>query len=226
MVAVTDIPRIMRANGMSNGASLMDHWFGGSGATNKTTITMNWVLGYRRAKTVWDDIINNKLYVNRAAQEVIVRMLKSNGKYYSGGPFGKLSGDVEVLDKDYVQQRPVGSIFDPIDDMFAALGKFNLRVLVKGNVCVLGVTRLIRIEKIGIYVADSYDFTGWQPLGFWNSRTNYAGKDPTKGDFVENADFRRHGGGRNFKVFSEVKIKSIRPATHFIDPPTPSFLPF
>lgn len=218
MVAVTAIPGIMRANGMTNGAALMDHWFAGSGATDKSTITMSWVLGYARAKKVWDEIIDQKIYVNAAAKKEIVTMLKRTGKYTSGGTFGKLSGDVETLDKDYIQQRGVGSFTDPIDDMFAALGKFNLRVLVKGEVCVSGSTRTIRIDKIGVYVSDSYDFTGWQPLGYWNSTTNYVGINPLYGDYVENADFRKHGGGKDFKVFSDIKIKTITPSESFTDP--------
>jgi hypothetical protein len=46
------------------------------------------------------------------------------------------------------------------------------------------------IEKVGVYVQDSYDFQGAQHLGYWDAKTNYAGKDPFKGDWVTNGDFR------------------------------------
>ena len=199
MVSVTDIPAIMRANGWLNGVQLMDHWFSGSGAANKTTIQMDsWVLTFARAKTVYDQLIGHKVYVNAAKKEIV-----------------KLA---TTKDKDYIQYRTVGSLSDPVDDMFAALGRFNLRVIVEGSVTVAGNSHCFEIKQVGIYVQDSYDFVGTQRLGYWNATTNYGGKNPFRGDLVTNADFRAHGGGRDFIVFSDIKVTTLDPFETFHDP--------
>jgi len=220
MVVVSDIPRIMRVNGWNKGATLMDHWFAGSGTPDKTTITMSWALGYSRAKTVYDKMLSEKVYINDAARKEIVKLAKRQGAYHTPGPFGSVSGDVETLDPDSIQYRAVGSLSDPLDDMYAALGKFTFKVLVKGRTESAGTNkRCFIIEQIAIYVKDSYDFVGDQSLGYWKSSTNYGGKNPFKGDKVTNADFRKHGGGADFKVYSDLKVTNLTPNEKFIAPP-------
>jgi hypothetical protein len=130
-----------------------------------------------------------------------------------------------ALDKDHVQFRPHDqSIFTGVDDLTAAMANFVFRMLVKGQVQYLRSSGYYRVmvEKIGIYVRDSYDFNdfspqwsrpkSWmsQPLGFWSCRANYGGINPLLGRYVNNQDFRewrrRHGRGGDYVVFSDLQI--------------------
>ncbi len=216
-VAINDIPRIMIANGWIKGAALMNHWFAGSGVSDKRTITMAWALGYSRAKAVYDEIITKKLYANEAVKKEVIKLIKKVPAT-GGGPvkFGSVTGDPETLHSDHIQFRPVGATSDPVDDMYAALGRFTFCVLVEGYAYVdSGKVSCAAINKVGVYIYDSYDFSGSQPLGFWNSATNYGGKNPLKGDYVGNSDFRTLGTGRDFKVFSDIKETNLSPKEYF-----------
>ena len=211
-VAVTDIPGIMDANKWSVGAALMRHWFSLDAkkptTPNETIVKMGWVLGFERAKTVYDKIFSEKQYVNQSAKKEIVAMIKRTLKGVDGN-FCPLNRPASQVESDYINTRQVGSVFDSPDDLMAALGRFNLRMAVSGYVkgnCAF-------ITRVGVYVRDSYDFVGDQSLGYWNSRTNYAGKNFFKGDKVSNASFRDYakktGKGADFIVYSDIKITTL-----------------
>lgn len=72
------------------------------------------------------------------------------------------------------------------------------------------------VTSVGVYVRDSYDFVDEQSLGYWNSRTNYAGRNFLKGDKVSNASFRDYakktGKGADFLVYSYIKITTLEKA--------------
>ena len=177
--------------------------------TNETIVTMNLVLSFERAKQVYDKIFSEKQYVNEAAQKQIVAMIKRTLKGTEGS-FCPLSRPASQVESDYVNTRPVGSLFDPLDDMYAALGKFNLRMAVSGYV----KGKCAFVTSVGVYVRDSYDFVGNQSLGYWNSRTKYAGRNFLKGDKVTNESFREHasktGRGADFLVYSDIKITTLQ----------------
>ena len=211
-VAVTDIPGIMDANKWSVGAALMRHWLSLDAkkptTPNETIVKMGWVLGFERAKTVYDKIFSEKQYVNQSAKKEIVAMIKRTLKGVDGN-FCPLNRPASQVESDYINTRQVGSVFDSPDDLMAALGRFNLRMAVSGYVkgnCAF-------ITRVGVYVRDSYDFVGDQSLGYWNSRTNYAGKNFFKGDKVSNASFRDYakktGKGADFIVYSDIKITTL-----------------
>src|SRR5207244_11542544 len=90
--------------------------------------------------------------------------------------------------KYYITYMTVGSVFDPLDDLFAALGKFTFRVTVGGRVSGKNVT----ITDVGVYLSDSYDFDGFQFLGCWNVCTNAVETGPvcSGSTAVTNEDFR------------------------------------
>jgi Family of unknown function (DUF6402) len=225
-LSVTQIPGIMRANGWTEAAKLLDKWFAdpanstaAAGRPDTTTVTMDWVLGFSRAKVVFDEIKDQKLWVNEAARKQIVTLLMKLGKLQQRKvDFGDLAFPVPTLNNDYIQFRAVGNMLtDPIDGLFAALGRFVFRVAVKGSVSPQVVRSTLRYEvqitDVGIYVYDIFDFSGFQPLGFWNPTTNYAGRNPFHGTLVTNKDFRdwrdnkqlSHGKGGDFLVFSDLK---------------------
>ncbi|MFA6289652.1 MAG: DUF6402 family protein [Opitutaceae bacterium] len=213
---VTDLPAIMRANGWVTGAALMDYWFAGSGVYNSTDVTMSWALGYARAKTAYDQIFSQKLYATASARREIVKLARKYGASSSNsGIFGSASGSSALLDSESIQYKSVGSMTDPVDDMYAALGKFNFRVLVEGKIC---GDNSITLRKIGVYIKDSYDFKGDQFLGFWNKSTNYGGKNPFHGFPINNSDFQKFGGGADFLIFSDIVTTILSPEFTFTVP--------
>ncbi len=175
-VAVTDIPGIMDANKRPVGAALMRHWLSLDATKpttpNETIVKMDWVLGFERAKTVYDKIFSEKQYVNQAARREINEMIKRTLKG-AEGQFCPLNRPASQVEADYINTRQVGSTFDSLDDMMAALGRFNLRMAVSGYV----KGKCAFVTSVGVYVRDSYDFRGDQSLEYWNSRTNYAGRN-------------------------------------------------
>jgi len=85
------IPKAMRKQGWNMGASLQEEWFsriGKSKSSNRPTenspvtdlITMNWVLGFPRAKAVYDKIIKERTWINEAAQVVLSEKIKKMKK--------------------------------------------------------------------------------------------------------------------------------------------------
>ena len=205
-IAVSDIPGIMDNKKWSVGAALMRHWLSlDSRATtipNETIVKMNWGLGFDRAKTVCDKIFYEKQYVNQATRKEIIAMIKRTLRGAEGS-FCLLNRPASQVEADYVNTRPVGSIFDPLDDMLAALGRFNLRMAVSGYV----KGKCAFFTSVGVYVRDSYDFVDEQSLGYWNSRTNYAGRNFRKGDKVSNASFRDYAkktGKAPISLFTQI----------------------
>jgi len=219
----------MREKKLFHGADLLDEWFSRFpndnplfGKPNTTVITMDFVLGFERAKKVHDQIISEKLFANVPAQLQIGRMLdrlKKNGSRQRV-KFGDFTRPAPEIDKDYMQERAVdepGDVatkFDDLrgvatgkfDDLTAALHSFNLRVAVKGFVELQKLpsgkfAQMVTIEEVGTYVQDKFDFNEDQPLGLWN------------GHYVENADFRQwrleHNAGGDFLVFSDVNVTKL-----------------
>ncbi|MBF0227957.1 MAG: hypothetical protein HQK76_21155 [Desulfobacterales bacterium] len=223
LIDITNIPRIMIANNFTKGAALMNKWFSapaGQQLDDTTTITMDWALNnYPRAKAVYDSIFQEKIYQNDAAKKVILKNLRrSNATNQS--KFGYFSWPVHLLEEEHINFRPVGSLYDPIDDLFAALGKFRFHVVISGTVDYIGYSgAMLTLEKVGVFIVDSYDFNdedgGDQPLGFWNERTNYVGRNPFRGDYVSNSDFREYqqkfNKGGNFIIFSDLKVTTLNP---------------
>ncbi len=224
---ITKIPAIMRTKSWLDGARLQDVWFAGAknddpakGVPDTTTITMKWALSFQRAKAVYDEMLAGEIWMNPPAQQAIKKMLSEQGKLTSQkATFGDLTRSVVDVDKDYIQYRVVGSIFDPLDDMYAALGKFTFRMAISGTVVPQkSGAHTVVIHEVGTYVKDSFDFNGDQTLGFWSDTDVYRtpGFSTTQ---IHNSDYRKwrdaHGAGGDFYVFSDVLVKRLMPADLF-----------
>lgn len=233
--SVTDVPRIMRAQGWNNGARLMEIWLSRTAAAapaygppEESTIRMDtWVLRFARARAVFDQLVRERVWANAAAQRATAAMLRRKGLLTPRAhTFGDVSLPASRQDADYVNFRVVaGSWLDALslDDMSAALGRFVLRVTVAGQVAPVAGTASHRVTLtgIGVYVRDSYDFNGDQDLGYWDARGNrVSAVNPLFGDRVTNADFRswraRTGLGGDFVVYSDVKRVSPSAADSFV----------
>jgi hypothetical protein len=211
---------VMDANGMANGAKLQREWFGnaaGGGPPDTTTVKMDWMLGFGRAKAIYDTIFNDKIFVNTPAKSQIKTLL---------GRLGKKNGDsfnfnlpVTQLDPSFYINHKVVDSTDVLDDLSAALGRFDMRVLVAGDISQGG---LVTITDVGTYISDSFDFEGFQVLGCWDTCLKTVTKDTATcaGVLVTNGDYRdwraKNGKGGDFKVYSDVKTTHLATPESFI----------
>jgi hypothetical protein len=254
------LPEIMDHLDWTNGAALMRDWFSRpandkpkqDANPNIDTIKMDWVLGYDRAKKVYDKAVAEKVWVNAAAQTLIKNQLiigknKLPANVGDKVAFGSVGAEItsaaqmKQFNEDYYfQQRSFNSdlLFDPLDDLFAALADFNFNFVTEGTVERLPDVNekaryRVTLDKIGIYVQDSYDFndnpvslkpTTWisQPLGYWDCADKDASKKPGPGAYyVTNQDFRewreQHGNskGGDFLVFSDIKVIHVNDSFEF-----------
>lgn len=229
--SVVDIPAIMRAQGWSIGAALLESWFSRPAriapaydAPDVSTVKMSWVLEFSRAKEVYDKLIRERIWQNAAARQEIAKMLRNRGLLKTDMcidvPFGDFSLDPSQLDDDQINYRAVtmgpGNALGSLDGMSAALGNFVFVVLVSGTVRSDGSPdgHRVAISRVGVYVRDSFDFNGTQFLGFWDRDDNSVSSiNPLSGTSVSNADFRRwreqNQKGGDFMIFSDLKIITL-----------------
>ncbi len=207
---LTDIPDEMRWSRWNEGAELLETWFErppaiapGYSAPVIGVIKMDWVLGFERARSVFDAMLQERIWTNDASKERLAKLPPS--ALPVGRPFGDLGRTAVQLDAAWVNSRPVTS-GTTSDGLTAALGSFNLQVAVAGKSS-QGPANLVTlvIEEVGVYVKDSFDFNGTQFLGVWGHRDQPVGND----------DFRRwraeHHLGGDFMVFSDVKRTRLAP---------------
>ena len=241
MFSVTLIPRIMRNYGLRKGRELMETWllrpaaqYPNYSSPVEGFVTMDWVLGFERARAAYDQMIKDKLWDTPAARVEIANWLKRAHfleEFPGTQTFGDLSQPVRVLDFHQINYRPVSG-YQFIDDLAAALGAFTFYLVVAGSVSFSNVDpqapwqqrRLghdVTIDEVGIYVRDSYDFEGDQFLGWW-AYPDDSGRFPNGyvsampfdgGELVTNEDFkkfrRRTGKGGDFLIFSDLKRVSV-----------------
>ncbi|MEL6107194.1 MAG: DUF6402 family protein [Planctomycetota bacterium] len=239
---LTNIPAIMRSKGWDKGAALMDRWFAGPAlatpqvqSPDTSTITMQWALGYSRARDTYNKLIRERVWANPAAQGEIKKLLQRKNKLTNTAQrFGQLSGAANVLDADYINYRGIGSGYSGVysgasgdtyyglyyygasyygggmDDMMAGLGNFVFRVLVSGSVAPSGSGHDVTIDRIGVYLRDSYSFEGDQHLGFWDDSDNSVSAiNFLSGTRVTNKSFREwrtaNGKGGDYLIYSDIK---------------------
>jgi Family of unknown function (DUF6402) len=183
-------PEVMRHFGLVEGRRLMETWFSRNPATAPyysappVTISLDWVLKFGRAKDVYDQLIKDVIWLNDASLIEIGRMLQRKGLLQATTEtrFGELWRPVTEQDDDYINQRAVIG-YQGVDDLGAALGAFDFRLVVAGSVSPIrkyygndvsfSLRHEVLIEEIGVYVRDSYDFDGDQFLGWWTYPDNY-----------------------------------------------------
>ena len=228
--ALTNIPRIMRAHRWYEGAALLDSWYSRPSTAYPhydtpdvgATISMDWVLGYERAREVYSGILEDRIWSTPPARIEVAKMLRQAGRL--NGPrswFGNLALSADKLDPVYINYRTVKFGLNQLDGLTAALGNFAFRVAVAGEVEGLpsGETR-VDIWQVGVYVRDSFDFEGDQFLGYWDDTDNAVSMiNPLSGDGVSNEDFRdwrtTNNRGGDFIVYSNVRFVALGGADSF-----------
>jgi len=206
MFPVELCPEVMGNFGLAKGRRLMEIWFSRPPAVAPrystpvtNVITMDWVLKLPRAKNVYDKLMADFIWAKHAALIEVGRALQRKGllaDFHGSKTFGDLGGPVAELDDDYINQRTIAG-YQGVDDLTAALGAFEFRVVVAGSVQPVriisrGQTLLrhdVTIKEIGVYVRDSYDFEGDQFLGWWTYPDRY---EYWRSDFVDDGRSSRH----------------------------------
>lgn len=247
---LTKIPAFMRRLGWSVSATLMEKWFSRAannqpdlGVPDTTTIKMDsWVLHFARAWSVYDAMVRGKVWINPPAQLQLTQILRRKRLIGDGvAKFGYAGVPLPQVRQDEVNFRQVGSsvisdLTDPLDDMFGALGAFNIDCVAQGQVLAppkpaasaapkgtpqAPASHTVEIQAVGFFVSDSYNFNDDQPLGFWNFKTGHVSKLPLPGyHWVSNQTFRdyrdKYKKGGDFRVFSDIKTLNLNPPQRFV----------
>jgi uncharacterized Zn-binding protein involved in type VI secretion len=258
---VEHVPAIMRAQDppWAQGAMLLDRWFNGTANTDRsavppdtTTITMDYVLGFPYPKSVYDRSLQagEKFWLDDATKAAVVQQLRQD----PANPLGDSPARFDYIDLPAAElvsaavHRESISIGDEkehdasltLNSIDASLGSYNLYYNVAGSVEPLPDGRhQIRIDAVGIYVHDSFDFEGFQYLGHWDVdghavhvspisflayKKGYDLDDPlTAGCKITNASFRAWreatGHGQDFYILSDIRrLETIGPTFTFTDP--------
>ncbi|MFP3567631.1 DUF6402 family protein [Paraburkholderia sp. SIMBA_030] len=217
---IQEIPGAMRKEMMPVGAKLMERWFAGrlnysptdddeQGKINQdgkpyppdmydtTTVKLDWVLKYARAKEKYDYLITEAIRSPRAIDKLKEKLIpyKARSDLFTTDVCGDDSKQLHKLFQFQFSQVD-GALAEKIrnqliadiersgipDDLTAALGSFNIYVAI-GSVrfsqdiasgVVVSGTIKAQITGIWVYVTDGYTFTDKQGdrsqyLGHWSS---------------------------------------------------------
>ncbi|WP_244786705.1 DUF6402 family protein [Cupriavidus pauculus] len=194
-------------------------------------VKMKWLLEFPRVVPVFEDLCQG--WNTKNGRDQLVKHLKKAG--WSPGKQIKLGYGLEnawELDRTcQVNYRTFGSYFDTLDDLFGAIFNATLKLALVGKTSrgIFSNKNIFEIERMGVYVRDTYDFNARRyedelfGLGIWSRKRCLTKLEIAKyksysnelraGEFpgfvpVKNTDFRRWQHARNeggdFYVFSDV----------------------
>ena len=196
MLVLTDLPDVMDGKlGWRVAAACMLRWFRNGSAvmtpamkTGVTPIselpsnmlctdllTMDWAMRFARVSEAHDKLLKDgfspkgmALLAQRVRAQFIADPCPVDpGKKWR---FGDLSRTTSVVSSTaQINFLTVGgSMWDPLDDFYGAVGRGTLNLAVSGMVENLkGGAFRIEIDRVGVYLRDTYDFVGDQFLGIW-----------------------------------------------------------
>ena len=203
---IQEVPNAMRKVGMPMAAKLQERWFAGAAnysrtekdlrdeidqngqryvpaMVDRTTITLDWVLSFSRAKQAFDELIKEQLQTrdalkalgailvpHRHLQDISTGSVASADllEFHQKFQFQRISVNAswgsriaEHLDRS-LRARGVP------DDLTASLGAFNFYAAVR-YARFTDLHRYAEVEHVSVYVRDPYAFTDEQYLGHWNA---------------------------------------------------------
>ncbi len=236
---VKEIRNIMAAQGWQTAVRCQNEWINHPMNTQPSAVppvtgilTMSWILGFQVANDEFNIIFSNATWKSKEALESLATQIKkmSTNNLISlpqtvGGSctFGTFSMSTlpgksypEIEEYYYQYQARSTKLYDSIDEFLGAIGSLTFHIAAKGKVEKLASGYKIDIEQVGVYVKDSYDFTGSQYLGCWDIRTNTISQFPSpasSGVNIYNSDYqeyqKRTGMGKNYLNYSDVSVKNM-----------------
>lgn len=252
---MTDLPKVMDKMGWTVAPRLMERWFECDAFVlgeelrekyfddpldipavhcNDIIVTMDWALKFERIRDAYNNIIriiNSYAAINKLHANIIAHKL-----FDDGSRLGNIGMNARELNAHcQIQTQMFGSRTDTIDDLYGAIGLGMLQLAVVGEVQ-RGINKdSFRVDNIGVYLKDVYEFNGFQFLGCWTNENTF-GKAEILGRaaaqayrltspaaaltakfiktdqpvfHVHNHDFRnyreKHGKGGDFIIYSDVK---------------------
>lgn len=251
---VPTVPVILRAKGWNRAAWFQTVWLNGpanevvghakngigtTGPLRVVPIEMKWILTFARARDLLHKVTNAELFTKEPGRRSIIEGI--NKRFDAEGAsrvaFGNLSAVGAALEDEYTNYRTVDAYKSyRLDELTAALGRFSFYVIPSGFAVQTGRSVSVRIDRLGVYVRDSFDFEGPQFLGIWQAPNNVAAIAPIGGNYIESlrvyprcSDLafemtndayrmfrRRTGYGEDFLIYSDVHTETL-PATLWLD---------
>lgn len=253
---VPQIRFIMAANGWRVASWLQTVWVGGAanqlvgaardgrgntGPLRVVNVSIDWALAYERAAAAYRALVRPEVYASEEVQETLLNQLDALFDRQGGSilRFGRLTSPTtdpraraRELEEDYVTHRTLGkwaAYRAGVDELNAALGRFTMYAVPAGWAVRDGRRIRVTIERVGVYLRDSYDFNGEQGLGQWRTPAGVAApwESPGDGDIaggrlprcsgqwvaLSNWAYRtyreRTGLGEDFLVYSDVKVAKL-----------------
>jgi uncharacterized Zn-binding protein involved in type VI secretion len=203
------------------------------GATDTTSVTLEWLESFPRAKAVLEEISDPLVWFNEAAQRQLCEEIADQGAFRnSRSTFGDdLKGPIQELDRFFFQQRDANvgrfnnasALFDP-DHLDAALHAFSFRAVASGFTEPHPAGHGVVIEKVAVYARDQFEFGDEQDLGWWDCENKKYPVPPIPGFHaaLSNRDFReyrsRTGQGGDFLIFSNMRLLELDRNYSFVCP--------
>jgi hypothetical protein len=133
-----------------------------------TIVKVSWLLKFPRVKTAYDQVIASALSEN--AIKILRERLASAGWKSGAFSLGSTTMNARTLERtcqtNFIQ---LGSLSDTIDEFYGAIGKASFKVAAIGTVAIgANKQHVFNVDKLGVYLRDTYDFNGFQPLGVWS----------------------------------------------------------
>ncbi len=127
---------------------------------DESTVTMAWALGFARVRTAMTQLQAQWASPAGKAQLRLHLKKQSDIQTEPRWRFGNLALPAKILDEScQVNFIGLGSLADPLDDFYGAMGEATLKVAVSGIVTRKGTGQLaIDIDELGFYLRESYDF--------------------------------------------------------------------
>jgi len=139
-------------------------------------ISMDWLLKYPAVGSLKDDLIRKRSF-NKNADNLlkrrIVDLFASNPG--AGSVWYGQAVDGIPREKEYTNYISLSKYDMGFNDFTGALGRFSLYSIPFAVATIDGDIVKVQIQKLGIYLRDSYDFNGYQYLGRWNLAKNLVG---------------------------------------------------
>ena len=253
VLRLDDLPVAMDKMGWTMSAKLMRRWFATAPAyampseirkgTNidylalptsqieEKIIKRDWLMGFESVRDM-AELLYSEWNTPKGIEQLTHRLRNAAWNPGKTTKLGQGMKFAKELDNNaQVNYREFGAYLDTFDDLFGSIFKATLKLAVVGKASRSWLSKqdIFEIERIGIYMRDTYDFNAdWHSdallgLGVWNRdrlltkaqtldykasppyliATKYPGYVP-----VYNADFRRwqkaNNEGGDFFVFSDV----------------------